>query len=414
MNMKKIIIGICCGWCLTTGCVSLMAQTNPDTKYLVGAVPEVNGKVVFSKEYQIPGMSQEEVFDRVANWMEGRLALNKNNSRVVLKDKEKGQLVGLSDEWIVFSSTALSLDRTRILYQLFVECQAESCRLEVNKINYIYREGKERYSAEEWVVDKYALNKDKTKLVRGLAKWRRKTVDLMDSLCLELADALSAVRPTPEALAAAEAAAAEEQKKEEKSVATSGTMVINQRNRVEISGGNTTAAANAAAVAANAANATAAAVKANDAQTATTGTAANAAAANTANTSNAAAANAAATNATAAAAATSANAAPAAAPAALNPSEGRLVIVIGSDPFNMTMMTANAGGSLGTYQGKQVIFTILSPDQPYDQMERAESYEVRFYPNGANQPSLTFRCRKMQAPAAIDGMPRTYIGEIIK
>lgn len=376
--MKKIIIGICCGWCLTTGCVSLMAQTNPDAKYLVGAVPEVNGKVVFSKEYQIPGMSQEEVFDRVANWMEGRLALNKNNSRVVLKDKEKGQLVGLSDEWIVFSSTALSLDRTRILYQLFVECQAESCRLEVNKINYIYREGKERYSAEEWVVDKYALNKDKTKLVRGLAKWRRKTVDLMDSLCLELADALSAVRPTPEALAAAEAAAAEEQKKEEKSVATSGTMVINQRNRVEMSGGN--AAANTTA-AANAANATAAA-------NATSAVVSNAAAANTA------AAN-----------------APA---AALNPSEGRLVIVIGSDPFNMTMMTANAGGSLGTYQGKQVIFTILSPDQPYDQMERAESYEVRFYPNGANQPSLTFRCRKMQAPAAIDGMPRTYIGEIIK
>ena len=379
--MKKIIIGICCGWCLTTGCVSLMAQTNPDTKYLVGAVPEVNGKVVFSKEYQIPGMSQEEVFDRVANWMEGRLALNKNNSRVVLKDKEKGQLVGLSDEWIVFSSTALSLDRTRILYQLFVECQAESCRLEVNKINYIYREGKERYSAEEWVVDKYALNKDKTKLVRGLAKWRRKTVDLMDNLCLELADALSAVRPTPEALAAAEAAAAEEQKKEEKSVATSGTMVINQRNRVEMSGGN--AAANATAAANAAANTTAAA-------NATSAVVSNApAAANTP----------AATNTPA---------------AALNPSEGRLVIVIGSDPFNMTMMTANAGGSLGTYQGKQVIFTILSPDQPYDQMERAESYEVRFYPNGANQPSLTFRCRKMQAPAAIDGMPRTYIGEIIK
>ena len=379
--MKKIIIGICCGWCLTTGCVSLMAQTNPDTKYLVGAVPEVNGKVVFSKEYQIPGMSQEEVFDRVANWMEGRLALNKNNSRVVLKDKEKGQLVGLSDEWIVFSSTALSLDRTRILYQLFVECQAEKCRLEVNKINYIYREGKERYSAEEWVVDKYALNKDKTKLVRGLAKWRRKTVDLMDSLCLELADALSAVRPTPEALAAAEAAAAEEQKKEEKSVATSGTMVINQRNRVEMSGGNAaanaTAAANAAANTTAAANATSAVVS----------------------------------NAPAAANAPAATNAPA---AALNPSEGRLVIVIGSDPFNMTMMTANAGGSLGTYQGKQVIFTILSPDQPYDQMERAESYEVRFYPNGANQPSLTFRCRKMQAPAAIDGMPRTYIGEIIK
>ena len=98
----------------------------------------------------------------------------------------------------------------------------------------------------------------------------------------------------------------------------------------------------------------------------------------------------------------------------LNPSEGRLVIVIGTDPFNMTMMTANAGGSLGTYQGKQVIFTILSPDQAYQQLEAAEQYEVRFYPNGSSEPSMTFRCRKVQGPAPIDGMPRTYIGEILK
>ena len=30
---------------------------------------------------------------------------------------------------------------------------------------------------------------------------------------------------------------------------------------------------------------------------------------------------------------------------------GKLVLVIGSDPFNMTMMTANAGGSLGKSSG---------------------------------------------------------------
>ena len=80
----------------------------------------------------------------------------------------------------------------------------------------------------------------------------------------------------------------------------------------------------------------------------------------------------------------------------------------------MTMMTANAGGSLGTYQGKQVIFTILSPDQAYQQLEAAEQYEVRFYPNGSSEPSMTFRCRKVQGPTPIDGMPRTYIGEILK
>lgn len=370
-------MGLCFGLGLLVGAAGVQAQTINDSKYLAGAVPEVNGKVVFSKEYRIPGMNRQEVFDRVVSWMTARLEKNKNNSRVVLQDADKGQVVGIGDEWIIFSSTALSLDRTRILYQLFVSCEAELCRLEVGKMSYIYREGKERYAAEEWVIDKYALNKDKTKLVRGLAKWRRKTVDFVDELCLGLADALSAATPTPQELTAQAEAAAAEAQKEERSVANSGTMTIVPRNQVSV----TTGAGNAASHAGNAAG-NVAAVQVTGGQVACGGL-------------------------------------PPVDPekkvgsSLLNPSEGRLVIVIGSDPFNMTMMTANAGGSLGTYQGKQVIFTILSPDQPYQQLEAAEQYEVRFYPNGSTEPSMTFRCRKVQGPAPIDGMPRTYIGEIL-
>lgn len=60
--------------------VSVMAQKdkNDDSKYLAGAVPEVDGKVVFSKEFNIPGMSQDEIFDRMMKWMETRLKENKN------------------------------------------------------------------------------------------------------------------------------------------------------------------------------------------------------------------------------------------------------------------------------------------------------------------------------------------------
>jgi len=63
--------------------------------------------------------------------------------------------------------------------------------MEVEKIRYTYRE-KEKYAAEEWITDKYATKqKTKTKMVRGLAKWRRKTVNFADNLFEEAAKALS-------------------------------------------------------------------------------------------------------------------------------------------------------------------------------------------------------------------------------
>ena len=96
--------------------LSIMAQKDnddDDSRYLVGAVPLIEGKVIFSKEFNIPGMSQEEIFNRMMKWMKERLHENKNpESRVVYSDEEKGSIAGIGEEWIVFKSTALSLDRT--------------------------------------------------------------------------------------------------------------------------------------------------------------------------------------------------------------------------------------------------------------------------------------------------------------
>ena len=93
---------------------------------------------------------------------------------------------------------------------------------------------------------------------------------------------------------------------------------------------------------------------------------------------------------------------------------GRLVIAIGSDPFNMTMMTANAGGSIGKISGSPVVFSILSPDQPYEQLEKAETYSIRFYPTGQKEPSVILECQKLPAPTPMEGQPRTYAGKITK
>ncbi|MBQ8502183.1 MAG: DUF4468 domain-containing protein [Bacteroides sp.] len=354
----------------------LLADDNEDSRYLAGAVPEVDGKVVFTKEFSVPGMSQEAIYDRLKEWLNVRLQKNENNSRVVLADKAKGQIVAMGDEWIIFSSTALSLDRTRITYQATVTCQPEKCVLQIGKIRYIYREGQERYSAEEWITDKYALNKAKTKLVRGLAKWRRKTVDFMDAYCLQAADALSGksiaeITETEEEKKAKEKA----EKKKEKAVVSSGTMVVAQRQTVSISTPQTQPT-EPVAQAAPAEKTQTPAAPANEAYK---------------------------------------EVAPEALSAELiQTGAGKLVIVIGEEPFNMTMMTANAGGSLGKVNGKPVVFTILSPDQSAAQVEKAETYTVRFYPNGKSEPTVVLECKKMTSPAAIEGMPRTFVGQIVK
>ena len=377
-NLTQLLFTL---FCLCLPAV-LHAQDKDDSKYLAGAVPEVDGKVVFTKEFSIPGMSQDEIYERLLNWMDARLEKNENTSRVVFSDKEKGQIVGVGDEWIVFSSTALSLDRTQILCQLTITCQPEKSVLEVEKIRFNYREGKEKYNAEEWIVDKYALNKTKTKLVRGLAKWRRKTVDFVDDLCLGAAEALSATTvkaPVEEKK--------KEEKKEVKAVVNSGPTVITPKKQVTVE-------------------------PAKAAEKESEGIVNNAQVIEVPQVKKPAAL---------------------VVPAQKNqqeeyrtvapdqlPSEviqtgaGKLVIVIGQEPFNMTMMTANSGGSLGKVNGKAVVFSILSPDQPYEQMEKAESYTIRFYPTGQTEPTVILECKKLPSPATMEGMPRTYVGEILK
>jgi hypothetical protein len=59
-------------------------------------------------------------------------------------------------------------------------------------IRYLYdenRNGGERYSAEELITDEECMNKDKTKLLKTIGKFRRKTIDLKDELFLDASKA---------------------------------------------------------------------------------------------------------------------------------------------------------------------------------------------------------------------------------
>lgn len=184
--MKKILF-------ILLACLPLFAiakekkeKNNSDPKYLAGALTYEDGKITFSREINAPGLSKDEIFQRMLNWANERFQPEDGmQSRVVYTDKEDGDIAASAEEWMVFSSSALSLDRTRIYYQFTVKALDGQCQLTMNRIRYWYdeaRDGGEKYTAEEWINDKMALNKKQTKLAPICGKFRRETIDLKDEL----------------------------------------------------------------------------------------------------------------------------------------------------------------------------------------------------------------------------------------
>lgn len=71
----------------------VIAQEEDQSKYMVGAVPEVNGKVVFSKEISTPNLSKNQIFDAILAWANTRFKTDKGNwGMVAYSNKEEGQI----------------------------------------------------------------------------------------------------------------------------------------------------------------------------------------------------------------------------------------------------------------------------------------------------------------------------------
>ena len=162
---------------------SLEAKVNPNAKYLRGAVPEVDGKVVFSKTIEAPGKSAAQIYTILRNYMvKMTKASNQINSRLIVEDSVNHELGASFEEWLVFKKTALQLDQTRMYFVLEVQCENGKANVSMSRIHYLYDELRkpERYKAEDWITDDYAVNKKNTKLYPGSGKFRRKTIDRKD------------------------------------------------------------------------------------------------------------------------------------------------------------------------------------------------------------------------------------------
>ena len=159
---------------------------NPDQKYLAGAVPVVDGRVEFRATIQAPGKNARQVYDIVKAYME-KMTTEKNQfeqSRIVIDEPESGRVIGSYQEWLVFKSTALNLDRTRLFFNLVAECSDGKADITLTRIHYLYEEERDPQAikAEDWITDEQGLNRKKTKLARVSGKFRRKTIDRKDFL----------------------------------------------------------------------------------------------------------------------------------------------------------------------------------------------------------------------------------------
>ena len=159
---------------------------NPDAKYLTGAVPVADGKVVFETTIEAPGKSAEQIYQTLHKCLND-MTKEENQfeqSRIVLTDSVSHQIVASYQEWLVFKSTALVLDRTRLFYHIIADCKDGKADIKMTKIYYLYEEERDPQTlkAEEWITDEYGLKKNKRKLSRVTGKFRRKTIDRKDYL----------------------------------------------------------------------------------------------------------------------------------------------------------------------------------------------------------------------------------------
>ena len=165
---------------------SPVANGNPDAKYLAGAVPEVDGRVVFETVIQAPGKTKNQIYDLVYQELKRMLTEpgQLDQSRIVIEERDSGRVVGSYQEWLVFKNKPLYLDRTRLLYHLVANCQDGQLKLQMMRIIYIYDEERNptTYKPEEWIPDRWGHNRKQTKLARVSGKFRRKTIDRKDYL----------------------------------------------------------------------------------------------------------------------------------------------------------------------------------------------------------------------------------------
>lgn len=157
-------------------------------RYLSGAVTEKGGKVVWELNIDLKGKTTQQIYDATIKTFQSYTKQDNQleGSKIALVNKAEHIIVAQVKEWLVFKDAFLALDRAKLQYNLVATCMDGKLNVTMGRISYIYDgndgKGETKILAEEAINDKNGLNKKKTKLTPGWARFRIKTVDRKDEV----------------------------------------------------------------------------------------------------------------------------------------------------------------------------------------------------------------------------------------
>ena len=162
------------------------SKANKDLYLQKGIIPEVNGQVVWTETFNVPGATADELYDKAFAYLT-ELTQGSNQlegSKVALVNKGEHSIVATVREKLIFSSSFLSLDYTQFNYVLQATCRDGQATLTMNRLTYRYdvQGNVSDFNAEQWITDKYAVNKKQTRLLPVSGKFRRATIDRKNSI----------------------------------------------------------------------------------------------------------------------------------------------------------------------------------------------------------------------------------------
>ena len=114
---------------------TLAVKDIKDWKYIQkGAVPEVDGKVVFTHDIDVNGKSAQQIYDIVYTTLDSLTAKPEQiNSSIALINRKAFSIVARYQEWLEFSKSFISLDRTKMNYVIIANCSDNKLHLSLER-----------------------------------------------------------------------------------------------------------------------------------------------------------------------------------------------------------------------------------------------------------------------------------------